>query len=495
MGANLLLRGGRVIDLAQNLDAVADVAIVDGRISAVGPNLAPPPDAQVLNVQGQIVSPGFLDIHVHAYGGLAFADPDTIGVNFGTTAMIDAGGLGSYTWDEFEAVMLGRTRTDLYVWLMLRAPGIYGADASERIGRTLIDIPINRMQDQVDQHPDVIRGVKVTMYASNGMGPARIGKGVGNVLGLPIYVHIGEIFDRPDVTYTREVLDLLEPRDFVTHCYHGNPGKLLDDDGRLLPQALAARERGVLFDTGHGAFNFSFDVAERALEQGFLPDTISSDLQQANVLGPVYSLMHCMSGLMAIGMSLHDVLRRVTVDAAAAVGLSDRHGALLPGRAADVTVCHLESGEFEFEDSSGGRRPGRELLVPVLTVKGGELIHPDRVPAEDFSNWSLEGAIAYDAVPDAAAALDQPQRAFLARLAAACRDLDRWQGVAVHETFHRTQQAAGIPLRDALLATLDSFLTNRFYPPVGFFLATLDRDLVQSRLDQVAAGRPASVPV
>jgi dihydroorotase len=494
MGANLLLRGGRVVDLAQDLDAVADVAIVDGRISAVGPGLAAPPDARVIDVAGQIVSPGFLDIHVHSYGGLAFADPDTIGVNLGSTVLIDGGGPGAWSWDEFEALLLGRTRTDLYVWLMLRAAGIYGTDPSERIGRTLIDIPINRMLDILDRRPGVIRGIKVTMYATNGMGPARIGKGVGNVLGLPIYVHIGEIFDKPDVTYTAEVLDLLEPRDLVTHCYHNNPGRLLDDDGRVLPQAWAARERGVLFDTGHGAFNFSFDVAERALAQGFVPDTISSDLQQANVLGPVYSLMHCMSGLMAIGMSLHDVLRRVTVDAAAAADLSDRHGSLQPGRAADVTVCGLEAGEYEFEDSSGGRRPGRELLVPLLTVKGGELIQPDRGPAEDFNNWSLEGAIAYDEVPDAAAALSPRQREFVGRLASTFADLEPWKGVAVHESFRRTQEAMGLPLRDALVAALDSFLTTRFSPPVGFFLASLERDLVLSRFRAVAASPAVSVP-
>ncbi len=495
MSANLLLRRGRVIDLAQDLDAVADVAIEDGRIRAVGPDLPPPPDARVIDVQGQIVSPGFLDIHVHAYGGLAFADPDTIGVNLGSTVLIDAGGAGAWSWDEFAATLLGRTRTDLYLWLMLRAAGIYGTDPSERIGRTLIDIPINDMLDVIDEYPGVIRGVKFTMYATNGLGPAWIGKGVANVLGLPLYVHIGEIFDKPDLTYTAEVLDLLEPRDLVTHCYHNNPGRLLDDHGRLLPQAWAARERGVLFDTGHGAFNFSFDVAERALEQGFRPDVISSDLQQANVLGPVYSLMHCMSGLMAIGLSLHDVLRRVTIDAARAVGLDDRHGSLLPGRVADVTVCRLEAGEYEFEDSSGGRRPGRELLVPVLTLKGGEPIQPDRGPAEDFTNWSLEGAISYDAVPDAATQLSPRQREFIGGLARACADLERWKGAAIHQRFRRVQQDSGIPLRDALLATLDCFLTNRFYPPIGFFLASLDRDLVLSRLAAVAADRPASVRV
>src|SRR3954463_5824555 len=117
MTPNLLLKGGRVIDAAQELDDVLDVAIVDGKISALGPGLTPPPGADILDVSGKIVSPGFFDIHVHVYGGLSFAEPDSIGVNLGTTSMVDAGGAGAYTWDEFKALIVGQTKTDVYLYL------------------------------------------------------------------------------------------------------------------------------------------------------------------------------------------------------------------------------------------------------------------------------------------------------------------------------------------------------------------------------------------
>jgi hypothetical protein len=133
----------------------------------------------------------------------------------------------------------------------------------------------------------------------------------------------------------------------------------------------------------------------------------------------------------------------------------------------------------------------------VLTLKNGVIIEPDRGPAEDFTNWSLEGAISYDAVPDPANALSTEQRAFVRGLAGACAAIEpeQWKGAAIHQRFHRLQQDRGLPLRDAVLATLDSFLTNRFYPPVGFFLASLDRDLVLERLNAVGADRAISVPV
>jgi dihydroorotase len=496
MKKDLLLRGGRVIDSAQGLDGPLDVLVVDGKIGAVGPSLAPPPDAEVLDVAGKIVSPGFFDMHVHVYGGLAFADPDSVGVNLGSTSVADAGGAGAYSWDEFKALIVEQARTDVYLYLSLRAGGIFGSYRSFfDIGdvRSLIDIPVNQMLDIVDANRDVIRAVKLGGFESYGVAPMQVAKGMAKILGLPLYVHIGDLVGKPPETFTDQILDLLEAGDIVTHCFNSNPGNLLGKDGKVLPQALAAQERGVRYDIGFGSFNFSYDVAEQLLAEGILPTTISSDLQQSNVTGPVYSLTHVMSAMLPLGYSLHDALRMVTVSPAAQLGLADRIGSLRPGMPGDVTVIAVEQGDFVFDDTSGGSRRGQERIVPFVTIKDGEPIWPNRERAEAEENWSFEGAIAYDEVPAQAGRLDAEQRAFLGHLADTCRDLEDWNGVLLHETFGRTRRRAGIGLRRAAEAVLDSFMTARFTPPVGFFLGSQERDFVVARL--AAVGTREAAPV
>lgn len=490
MSNELILKGGRVIDIAQGLDRVADVAIAEGKISAIRENLSALPDADVLDLRGKIVCPGFFDIHVHAYGGIAFADPDSIGVNLGTTSMIDAGGAGAYSWDEFKALIVGQTKTDIYLWLLMRAAGIYGFQDTWSDARSLIDIPINRLLDIVEENRDRIVGLKMAEFAALGLGPMKMAKGLANVLDLPLYVHIGDIFTSPIRTYTAETLDLLEPGDYVTHCYTPCPGNLIGEDGNVLPEALSARDRGVWFDLAFGGFNFSFDVAERLMDQGIVPSTISSDLQQINVTGPVYSLMHVMSALMAIGMGLNDVLRRVTVNPAEQLGLTDKAGSLRPGIPADVTVIDLQSGDFLFDDTTGKTRRGTQLIVPVVTIKAGEIVYPNRELAEAESNWSMEGSMAYDEIPANANLLDEEQRVFLGKLAEAFQQLAGWEGTSVHEIFHSTRHETGIDLRRGAEAVFHSFMTSRFTPPVGYFLAIQDRDFVLTRLTQVAARKP-----
>lgn len=480
----LLLKNGRLIDIAQGLDGVTDLAIEGGRISSIKENLEAAPDQMMLDLTGKIVCPGFIDIHVHAYGGIAFADPDSIGVNLGTTRMVDAGGAGAYTWDEFAALILGQTKTDIHLWLLMRAAGIYGFQDTWASARSLIDIPISRMLDIVEENRDHIVGIKMAEFAALGLGPMKIAKGVANVLELPLYLHIGDLFEKPAKTYTAPALDLLEPGDYVAHCYTPCPGNLIGDDGRALPEAIAARDRGVFFDLAFGGFNFSFDVADRLMDQGIVPSTISSDLQQINVTGPVYSLMHVMSVMMAMGMSFEDVLQRVTTNPARQLGLMEKAGSLSPGMPADVTVVDIQDGDFTFADTTGKTRPGSKLIIPVVTIKAGEVIYPNREIAEAESNWSIESSMAYDGPPPQTHNLEPEQRQFIARLAEAF-SRESWDGVSLHESFHRTRRDSGIDLRRGAEAVLNSLMTSRFTPPIGFFLATQDRDFVIERLAQV----------
>ena len=186
-------------------------------------------------------------------------------------------------------------------------------------------------------------------------------------------------------------------------------------------------------------------------------------------------------------MSFEDVLRRVTVNPAEQLSLMHKIGNLRQGMPADVTVVDIQNGDFLFDDTDGGSRRGKQLIVPVVTIKAGEVIYPNRELAEEESNWSMEGSIAYDEVPKNSNLLDRGQRVFLGRLAESYRGLDVWEGVPLHESFHGTRQQTGIDLRRAAEAVFYSFMTSRFTPPVGFFLALQDRDFVLARLEEVAA--------
>jgi dihydroorotase len=198
-----------------------------------------------------------------------------------------------------------------------------------------------------------------------------------------------------------------------------------------------------------------------------------------------------MSAMMAIGMSFDDVLSRVTINPARQLGLTHKTGSLSPGMPADVTVVDIQNGDFVFADTTGKSRRGKQLIVPVLTIKAGEIIYPNRELAEAESNWSMEGSIAYDEIPENANLLDAEQRVFLGKLAQVFLELAEWEGVSVHEAFHRTRQASGIDLRRGAEAVFHSFMSSRFTPPIGFFLALQDRDFVLARLCKVAARRLA----
>ena len=276
------------------------------------------------------MSPGFVDIHIHAYGTLGFADPDSLGVWQGVTSFVEAGGPGINTFDEFLALMSDRTVTDLYAGLWLRPMGLIGVNYIEGDVRTLMDIPITKWIDAVEQHGDVLRYVKIGAFGQYGTGPIKIGKGLAEILGIPAYFHIGEFQQVPPQITTADAFRAAGPGDMITHIYHGNPGGTLGEDGKVLPEVIDAQERGVLFDIGFGSFNFSWHVAERAFDQGLVPHTISSDLQQHNVIGPVYSLANVMTVFLRLGLSLNEVLERVTINAARAISIDDRAGSLRP---------------------------------------------------------------------------------------------------------------------------------------------------------------------
>ena len=492
----LLLKGAHVIDPEQGIDRVADVLIEGGRIKAVG-EIAPNGAARTIDLSGSYLTPGWVDAHVHAYGTLGFADPDSIGIYQGVTTYVEAGGPGIGTLDEYIALMSKRTRTSLYVGPYIRPMGIIGLSYLEGDPRSLGEVPIDRWMDFADAHRDEFRYLKIGAFESYGTGPLKIGKGLAEILKVPLYVHFGEHqmqgSNQPKIS---EIFDLTGPGDIITHLYHGNGGKVLDPRGKVFPEVFRAQERGVLYDIGFGGYNFSWDVAEKAFAQGLAPDMISSDLQQLNVIGPCYSLAHVMGIFLRLGMTLNEVIACVTSKPARALSLDDRAGSLRPGMPADITVFRVETGDYVLSDTSNRTRTADKAVVPWTVFKDGEQLECDLVRCQDDKNWLLQFAL--DHVPEAAAGLAKGQRAFLGRLAevlsgvdwklGSAENLDLRKATELQAAFHVARKGQDCSLRDALNAVFAAFLDSPFTMQIGLFLLRIERPLALERLKAVAAG-------
>lgn len=494
----LALRNAHVIDPAQGIDRVTNVLVRDGRILAVGDEPIPS-DAKVLDLAGQYLTPGWVDMHVHTYGTLGFADPDSIGIFQGVTSFVDAGGPGIASLDEFVALLHGHTITDLYAGPYIRPMGIIGAQFVEGDIRSLTGFPITEWLDFCGSHPGLVRYLKVAALGGYGSGPIKMAKGLAEIIGVPLYGHIGEYQMQPEHPSAYELFRIAEAGDMIAHVYHNNGARILDRDGRLLPVVRDAQSRGVLFDVAFGSYNFSWDLAEQAFAQGLPPDIISSDLQQFNAIGPAYSLAHVMGILLRLGMTLQEVVRAVTSKPAEAIQLSDRAGSLKPGMPADITVFRVESGTFELADTDGKLRTADRRIVPVMAFKDGQRYGSDLARCQDERNWMLQ--IAEDHVPAAVSTLQPQQLDFLRSLHGALEHID-WQydlehldlakATELRQLFQTVLGQHKLTMRDGLLAVFACFLDSPFTMQIGLFLLHLERSFALARLGQVTGQRLAA---
>ncbi|MFT5133970.1 MAG: dihydroorotase, partial [Gammaproteobacteria bacterium] len=419
MSQTIILRGGQIIDPSQGINKFADLVITDGKIAAIG-DVEASADAEIIDVTGLIVTPGWVDLHVHAYGDLGFAYPDYIGIYQGVTTFCEAGGPGFGTFPEFKALMTDATITDLYCGVYVRPMGIVSSAYIEGNVRTLGAWDIGAWLDIVNENRDAIRYLKLGAFGEHDSGPLRMGKGAAEVLELPTYTHIGEFQVAPTRDTTKPAFELAERGDMITHLYHGNPGTVFNDAGKVRAEVLAAEKRGVLFDIGMGSTNFSFDIAEKAIAEGLLPHIISSDLQQFNVLGPVHSFANVMTCFLALGFDLEQIIERITIAPARALRIDDHAGSLAVGMPADVSVMTFEDGDFELDDCMQQTRKIDRQIVPVMAFKRGVRYDCDVTLARDERNWLP--MIDEDIIPQRAATLEDEQKAFLNALAA---DLSR----------------------------------------------------------------------
>lgn len=490
----LILKNAHVIDPSQNLEGVMDVAIRDNKIAEIGQCEAGDSD-RVLDLTGQYLSPGWIDIHVHVYGTLGFAEPDSLGIYQGVTTFIEAGGPGIGTLDQFMALLKGQTKTDLYIGPYLRPIGLIGLNYVEGDVRSYGSIPIDAWLDFAAQNPDVIRYLKVGAFEKGGRAPLHLAKGVADLVGVPMYIHIGELQPGEDDTASYDAFRVAEAGDIITHLYNGNIGGILDKDSNVVPEVRQAQERGVLFDIGFGGYNFSWRVAEQAYSQGILPDIISSDLQQFNVCGPVFSLAHVLGFFTHLGMGLSDVIRRVTSTPADALGLLGRAGSLRIGMPADITVFKVEAGEFELLDTVQMKRTTKSRIVPTMVFKEGQGYDCDLQRCQDERNWFP--VVLEDRMPEAARRLSKAQFEFLHSLlrrlstiewevpAPGTVDLDKAE--ELQGVFHEVRMSLPISLHDALKAVYDCFIEEPFTVQISLFLLRMERSFALGRIEEVTA--------
>jgi dihydroorotase len=359
---DLVLRGGRVIDPSLRLDAVRDVGIAAGRIAAVEPALDAPA-AAALDARGKLVVPGLIDIHTHAARN---AEGPALVLRDGVTGFIDAGSAGADNLDPVVAIVKAAPQTGRALVNIGRGGILPDGDVKDL---ALADVGAARAA--IERHRDWVVGIKArlseTVVGKNDVEVLRRTQQAAEPFGLPVMIHMGQ-----SASSLRELLPILKTGDIVTHMFAPPPNAIVDEQGRLLPEVLAARRRGIVFDVGNGVRDhIRWDIVERVLGQGFWPDTFSTDWNVMSSTTGVVDFPNCMSKLLGYGMSVPDAIACATLNAARTFEVFRDRGTLNVGAPADIALLELREGEFTFLDNYENKITGRQRLFPSETVLRG----------------------------------------------------------------------------------------------------------------------------
>jgi dihydroorotase len=407
---DLVLRGGRVIDPAQGFDSLLDVAVRDGRVAAVGKDL-PGPARETIDVRGKLVLPGLIDTHAHVYryvSGRFGLDADMVGVHSGVTTVVDQGGPSVLTFPGFReyAVKPAATRVLAFIsaymvggleghyYPELYRPDCIAVDDTIRSGR---------------ENADLVRGVKghaeVGGFTRWGAEAMRQASKIARGLDLPLYVHFGQLWSLPDDRQAYdadailpEMLAIMRPGDILAHPFTRHPGGFVDRHGRLHPLVREALARGLKTDVGHGS-HFSFKMARLVLDAGVVPDTLGADMHGYNTTVPKprgtpethpdkeemhlfagaqnFSLASAMTSMLALGLSLEQVVPMVTSNCAAMLGMQAEIGTLRPGCEADISVLDDVTGRFVLQDNEDTQVVAERLLRPAFCLRAGKRFDAD----------------------------------------------------------------------------------------------------------------------
>jgi dihydroorotase len=377
---DLVIKGGDVLDPSQSLRGKRDVGIRWGVVEAVEEAIPAERAAKTIDASGKLVTPGLIDLHCHVYPyGSAIGIPADELVQFqGTTTVVSAGDAGVNNLAALRRFIVAQTRARMYAFLHIANNGLSAFPVAELYN--IDNAQVEACAMALAENPDFLIGVKVRMSENvifkHGIEPLKRGIQACEMCGWParMMVHIGGVETRELMS---DILDLLRPGDVLTHCYSGAPNMSgvftnIVQDGRLLPAALAAKQRGVIFDVAHGGGSFDFTVAEVAIPGGCAPDTISSDIHvfSGNTPGMPF-LPNVMSKFLAMGFPLEQVVAMTTIAPAKIINRAPKIGTLQVGAPGDVTIMDLVEGPVTFVDTRNNKRNGKLLLKPVQTVING----------------------------------------------------------------------------------------------------------------------------
>lgn len=362
----ILLTGGKLLDKSEGLlMAEKDILLSGGKIEKIAGQIRVEPDMKVMNLGGRIVSPGFIDIHAHVFPGSHLGvEPDSIGVPFGVTTICDAGTAGPENIEEFIENYIKPSKTRIFSEMHFSRKGLFIKPEADDPSKWDLDLA----EEAYRKHKDYIVAIKARASNSTvgklGIGPIKEAKKLAVRCGLPLYIHIGN-----PLPYIEEILAVMEKGDMITHSFHGKINGLLEN-GKIKPEVQAARDRGVFFDVGHGVASFNFNTARAAFSLGVIPDIVSTDLHIKNINGPVFSLPLTMDKMLALGISLEDCVEKVTAAPAAIFSMKGL-GKLKEGYTADITVFHMEEGNYEYHDADGNDLIGHTSIHPDCAIVGG----------------------------------------------------------------------------------------------------------------------------
>ncbi len=372
---DLLLKGGRVIDPANNVDGVRDVAVKDGRIAAVEAGIPASRARKTIDVSGLYVTPGLVDIHVHVFlhseVGTFYEDDDSVIADHicprtGVTTVVDAGSAGWRSFPDFRRRIIDRSKTRILAFLNIVGMGMINNEVEQNPA----DMDPEKTADMIRRHADVIVGIKSAHWRAPDFTCVEKAVEAGRLANVPVMVDFGYFL--PERPYQKMISEIFRPGDISTHFYRW-PAPLMDEDGKILPYLSLARKRGVVFDVGHGAGSFHFRQAEPLVRQGFWPDSISTDLHAKSINGAMMDMPTVMSKFLAMGMPLEEVIRSSTASPARIIHRPEL-GQISPGAVADIAVLRLDRGRFGYVDVVGGKIEGDRRLACEMTVRAGEIV-------------------------------------------------------------------------------------------------------------------------
>jgi dihydroorotase len=368
-----------------------DILVTDGTITRIAEHIGPPPGAERIDVSGKLVAPGLIDFHMHAfrYGHFLSVDVDDVAPSSGTTTFIDAGSAGSLHFLAFREYVIKPAQANILAFLNISAigqttDGVTGLGFHDSDDERLLHIESAR--ETIEKNPGIIVGVKVRAYTGlPSMAALEAARELADLVDLPIMVHIA-----PAPPRFADVVSFLKPGDMITHPYHGGADTILDDDGQIRGEYREARARGIEVDLGLDRFHGLLPIMQACVEQGYVPDYISTDLTSTNRATVVFDMPTTMSKLMACGMSLEAVFARATIDPARKIAMADRIGVLREGAPADLGVFRVEDGPVTFKDYNDNTIEGSRRIVAEQTYRNGALmVAPDRVTEyPDFLNMA-----------------------------------------------------------------------------------------------------------